>query len=66
MSDSLDRMDCSPPGSSVHEISQARVLEWAEKEEQKIVSLDPIHWSLQLSNFTILRALIQLVVYRIV
>ena len=23
-----DRMDCSPPGSSVHEIFQARVLEW--------------------------------------
>ena len=22
-------MDCSPPGSSVHEISQARILEWA-------------------------------------
>ena len=21
-------MDCSPPGSSVHEISQARILEW--------------------------------------
>ena len=23
-----DPMDCSPPGSSVHEISQARMLEW--------------------------------------
>ena len=23
-----DPMDCSPPGSSVHGISQARVLEW--------------------------------------
>ena len=23
-----DPMDCSPPGSSVHEISQARTLEW--------------------------------------
>ena len=23
-----DRMDCSPPGSSVHGILQARVLEW--------------------------------------
>ena len=23
-----DAMDCSPPGSSVHEIFQARVLEW--------------------------------------
>ena len=28
MSNSFDPMDCSPPGSSVHEIFQARVLEW--------------------------------------
>ena len=28
MSDSSDAMDCSPPGSSVHGIFQARVLEW--------------------------------------
>ena len=28
VSDSQDPMDCSPPGSSVHEIFQARVLEW--------------------------------------
>ena len=28
MSDSLDPMDCSLPGSSVHGIFQARVLEW--------------------------------------
>ena len=27
MSDSCDTMDCSPPGSSVHGISQARILE---------------------------------------
>ena len=25
----LDPMDCGPPGSSVHEIFQARILEWA-------------------------------------
>ena len=25
----LDPMDCSPPGSSVHGLSQARILEWA-------------------------------------
>ena len=25
-----DPMDCSPPGSSVHEILQARILEWVE------------------------------------
>ena len=28
MSDSWDTMDCSPPGSSVHGIFQARILEW--------------------------------------
>ena len=28
MSDSLRPMDCSPPGSSVHEILQAIILEW--------------------------------------
>ena len=27
-SDSVDPMDCSPPGSSVHGILQARILEW--------------------------------------
>ena len=29
VSDSLRPMDCSPPGSSVHGILQARILEWA-------------------------------------
>ena len=28
MSDSIDPMDCSLPGSSIHGIFQARVLEW--------------------------------------
>ena len=28
MSDSLRPMDCSPPGSSIHGIHQARILEW--------------------------------------
>ena len=28
MSDSCDPMNCSPPGSSVHGISQERILEW--------------------------------------
>ena len=28
MSDSLQPMDCRSPGSSVHEILQARILEW--------------------------------------
>ena len=30
MSDSLWAMDCSPPGSSVHGILQARTLEWVD------------------------------------
>ena len=30
MSDFCDPMDCSLPGSSVHEISQARILEWVD------------------------------------
>ena len=29
MSDSSDLMDCSPPGSSVHGIFQAKALEWS-------------------------------------
>ena len=28
VSDSCDPMDCSPPGSSVHGVFQARILEW--------------------------------------
>ena len=28
MSDSCDSMDCCPPGSSVHGILQARILDW--------------------------------------
>ena len=31
MSDSCNPIDCSPPGSSVHGISQARILEWVSK-----------------------------------
>ena len=30
MSDSCDPTDCSLPGSSVHEILQARILEWVD------------------------------------
>ena len=29
VSNSLQPLDCSPPGSSVHGISPARILEWA-------------------------------------
>ena len=28
VSDSCDPTDCSPPGSSIHGISQVRILEW--------------------------------------
>ena len=31
-----DPMDCSPPGSSVHGIFQARVLEWTTLVDPKI------------------------------
>ena len=34
-----DPMDCSPPGSSIHGIRQARILEW--------VSMPSSRWSLQ-------------------
>ena len=33
VSDSSDTMDCSPPGSSVHGIFQAKVLEWGAIEK---------------------------------
>ena len=38
MSDSSDPMDCSPPGSSVHGIFQARVLEWGAIAFSRITS----------------------------
>ena len=39
-----DPIDCNPPGSSVHDIFQARVLEWgaiafSNKQEQVLVKL---------------------------
>ena len=42
MSDSLppDPIDCSPPGSSVHGISQASILEWVAISFSKGISLD--------------------------
>ena len=33
-----DPMDCSPPGSSVHGISQARVLEWVAVSFSRVLS----------------------------
>ena len=40
-----DPMDCSPPGSSVHGISQARVLEWvaiAQTEDGHNLEMMPL------------------------
>ena len=58
-------MDCSPPGSSVHGISQARILEWAAISSSRGISLTqglnrrllhPLHWqadSLPLSDLSL-------------
>ena len=35
-----DPMDCSPPGSSIHGIFQARVLEWGATAFSNFVSRD--------------------------
>ena len=34
-----DRMECSPPGSSVHEILQAKILEWVAIPFSRVSSL---------------------------
>ena len=39
MSDSLDSTDCNLPGSSVHEISQTRILEWVAISFSRVSSL---------------------------
>ena len=40
MSDSCNPMDCSPPGSSVHGIFQARILEWVAVSSSRGSSLN--------------------------
>ena len=44
-------MDCSPPGSSVHGIFQARVLEWGaiafSKKEDKYIFIEVYLWDLE-------------------
>ena len=45
-----DPMDCSPPGSSVHGILQARVLEWGAIAFSVRTELDPL--DLQIHKFT--------------
>ena len=50
MSNLCDTLDCSPPGSSVHGIFQARILEWVAISSSKGSSmtqwLNPCLWSL--------------------
>ena len=38
VSDSLRHVDCSPPGSSVHGILQARILEWVATPSSRVSS----------------------------
>ena len=44
MSDSCDPMDCSLPGSSVHGVLQARVLEWVAMSSLFSSFLLPLLW----------------------
>ena len=39
-----DPMDCSLPGSSVHGIFQARVLEWGAIAFSVVIVLDPLYY----------------------
>ena len=52
MSDLCDPMDCSLPGSSVHEISQARIVEWIGISFSR-GSSKPRSPTLQADSFTI-------------
>ena len=48
-----DPMECSPPGSSVHGIFQARVLEWIKKKKrnkQKNSMYDKTHYNKKKRN----------------
>ena len=47
-----DPMDCSPPGSSVHGIFQARVLEWGAIAFSKVVSDSATPWSVVCQDYT--------------
>ena len=43
-----DPMDCSPPGSSIHGIFQARVLEWGAIAFSKIMASGPMtSWEIE-------------------
>ena len=39
-----DPVDCSPPGSSVHEILQARILEWVAILFSRKLNQGFLHW----------------------
>ena len=45
MSDSYNPMDCSLPGSSIHEIPQARILKWIAISSSKELNLGLLHCS---------------------
>ena len=50
-----DFMDCSPPGSSVHVIFQARVLEWGAIADSELDLLLLLQLLLLLSHFSHVR-----------
>ena len=39
-----DPKDCGPPGSSVHEILQARILGWVATQGSNLHLLNLLHW----------------------
>ena len=45
-----DPMDCSPPGSSIHGIFQARVLEWGAIAFSESLCYTPLYFPLE-ENF---------------
>ena len=53
-----DPMDCSPPGSSVHGIFQARVLEWGAIAFSGIYiythAIDALHYMVEANTYTTL------------
>ena len=56
MSDSSDPMDCSLPGSSIHGIFQARVLEW-DAIAFSIKLIRPFQKSVVVVNSTVITAI---------
>ena len=47
-----DPMDCSPPGSSIHEIFQARVLEWGATAFSEKTGIDDLIYKQELETQT--------------